>query len=923
MKKLFFLFARLCASLLTFAIDSEYCGEVKQSGTNTEAAFTWETNEAGSIVITITETLGGADEATHFRGNALAIGNFKVGEGKADGANYFSHPGTTTGNQLVLTATNAPAPGEKIYYQGVVEYATSKDGNAWPTLTFEYTYGTKCPVEEPVLTRIVLNASATFAKIGEGITLTAQAKDQTNKNMDAVITYEVSPADAGTVADGKYTPSKVGEATITAKSGDVSASVKIYGVPSDNLALNKTCEAGYEPGNQGEISSKANDGNVNTQWVTYADQPASVEWWIVDLGAKYDIAAIDVVWGDPTSTKYILQVRDESPTAEQKADDEAWETVSTQEGITINTEQFIPLVGASGRYVRLHSLTKSSNFFRLKEVRVFGTEWVPTEDNEKPVMTSAELVSKAWNKAVISVAATDNIAIKSFRVVDATNSIDTKIAPTDGKITVSDLTPSTAYNFTITAIDAANNESENSKTVAVTTDAHIFAPAAAATAPAWPAAQVKAIYSPTYSADCNFQEWGSGTTYSQDTYGKKYVLVGGGYFGVDGFSLNCVNMEKLHYDIWIENDATARIVPICRKADDSGNETEYGVTVNLKGQQWNSIDLSLSEGEYAKVTNWTNVYQVKIDNASNLTLWVGNAFFYRTTPLPDTEKPTDFTASLATASYFAVTIAASADDNMGAVNFEVKNGDDVVATGSGAAKATVKITVPNLKPNTEYNFSVVAKDDAGNAADAVAVAAKTLATPAPAPTPDLKGKVVVSAFCDVAATNPAIKIGEWSQTTIAQLVELAEGDHVYFLSNFNYLGWEFTPAIDATGMEYVHVDIFAPEMTRIAFTPISPGKEKSVSQTLKPGEWTSLDVALSEYESAGIVWGNVYQFKFDGADVEFKDLFIDNVYFYKADLGSTLDNVVESGVATKLLRDGQLFIIRDGQTYTIQGAIVR
>ena len=89
MKKLFFLFALLCASLLTFAIDSEYCGEVKQSGTNTEAAFTWETNEAGSIVITITETLGGADEATHFRGNALAIGNFKVGEGKADGANYF------------------------------------------------------------------------------------------------------------------------------------------------------------------------------------------------------------------------------------------------------------------------------------------------------------------------------------------------------------------------------------------------------------------------------------------------------------------------------------------------------------------------------------------------------------------------------------------------------------------------------------------------------------------------------------------------------------------------------------------------------------------------------------------------------------------------------------------------------------------
>jgi Fibronectin type III domain. len=124
--------------------NSEYCERIMQTGTNTEAAFTWETDGSGNIVITIAETLGGAADAAHFRGNALALGNFKVGAGQAAGSNYFSHPGTTTSNQLVLTVTNAPALGEKIYYHGTVEYATSLDGNAWPTLDFEWTYGTVC-----------------------------------------------------------------------------------------------------------------------------------------------------------------------------------------------------------------------------------------------------------------------------------------------------------------------------------------------------------------------------------------------------------------------------------------------------------------------------------------------------------------------------------------------------------------------------------------------------------------------------------------------------------------------------------------------------------------------------------------------------------------------------------------------------------
>lgn len=903
-------------------LTSEYCGEIMSSG-NTEAAFTWQTNDAGAVVITISETLGGADEATHFRGNGINIDKIKVGEAREDAATYFDLAcGGSNTITLSLKEGKTLEQGTKIYVTNqVIEYATSKDGNAWPTLTFEYTYGTKCS-SDAVLTRIALSAASSFVKIGESVTLTAQAKDQLNKNIDAVISFEVSPADAGVVADGKYTPAKAGAAVITAKSGEISESLTIYGVSSDNLALNKPVVAGYEPGNQGELSSKMVDGDANTQWVTYADQPASVEWAYIDLGGKYNVEAIDVLWGDPTSTSYILQVRAEAPTAEQAADDEAWTTVAEQSGITFNSEQF-NVVKAAARYVRIHSLTKSANFFRLKEVRVFGTEWVDVDDNEKPVMVSAELVSAGWDNAVIAVAATDNHEVAAFRVVETANSIDKKLLPADGKITLTGLTASTTYNFVITAIDGANNESANSKAVAVTTEEHNIVPTTAAPIPAWPAAQVKAIYSPTYNADCNFQDWGSGTVYSQDTYGKKYALANGGYFGVDGFSLNCINMEKLHYDIWIADDATLRIVPICRNAADNGNEPEYGEFVNLKGQQWNSVDLALNEGEYAKVTNWSNVYQVKIDNAANLTIWVGNAFFYRTAAIEDNEAPTDVAASLASASYFSATLTLSAKDNSGAVSFSVLNGGNEVATGGGASGATVNVTVPGLLPNTEYNFSVIAKDEAGNAADPVAVSAKTLAAPAPAPTPDFTGKQAVPVFCDALDGGPGINIGGWGQTTVTTFGQLAEGDNVCYGTNFNYLGWELTPAVNAAGMTYLHADFYTTDMEKISITPISPGHEGVYTAALTAGSWTSVDVPLTAYDGKEIDWTNIFQMKFFDATPGGKAVFIDNVYFYKSDTTSVLDLTSSANTPAKVIRDGQLVIIRDGVVYTIQGAVVR
>ncbi len=904
---------------------SEYCGEIMSSG-NTEAAFTWETNDAGAVVITISETLGGADEATHFRGNGINIDKIKVGEAREDAATYFDLAcGGSNTITLSLKEGKTLEQGTKIYVTSqIIEYATSKDGNAWPTLTFEYTYGTKCS-SDAVLTRIALSAASSFAKIGESVTLTAQAKDQLNKNMDAVISFEVSPADAGVVADGKYTPAKAGAAVITAKSGDISESLTIYGVSSDNLALNKPVVAGYEPGNQGELSSKMVDGDANTQWVTYADQSASVEWAYIDLGGKYNVEAIDVLWGDPTSTSYILQVRAEAPTAEQAADDEAWTTVAEQSGITINSEQF-NVVKAAARYVRIHSLTKSANFFRLKEVRVFGTEWVDVDDNEKPVMVSAELVSAGWDNAVIAVAATDNHEVAAFRVVETANSIDKKLLPADGKITLTGLTASTTYNFVITAIDGANNESANSKTVAVTTEEHHIVPATAAPVPAWPAAQVKSLYSDAYefapaSLNSYNEGWWENPTLTEETVGEDhflhYNLYRNGMIGVQFAATSVATMEKIHIDVYASAAGTITFRPITGGA-------EVRKTLNLEAEKWNSFDIDMAD---FGAQNWTNLFQYAIEGyqAGGLVgehICVDNVYFYRTTALVDNEKPTDVTAAKVSEDIFSVVLAVSAKDNSGAYMVEVVANDHVYATAGGASGATVNVTVPGLLPNTEYNFSVIAKDEAGNAADPVAVSAKTLAAPAPAPTPDFTGKQAVPVFCDALDGGPGINIGGWGQSTQVTAGELAEGDHVFYFTNFNYLGWELNPAVNATNMEYLHVDVYAQEMTSVSVTPISPGKEKVIAKALTPGQWNALDIALSEYESAGIDWSNIYQFKFN-MPVGGNSLFVDNVYFYKVDGGTAVDAINATAPATKFIENGSLFILRDGVVYTIQGAVVR
>ena len=782
-----------------------------------------------------------------------------------------------------------------------------------------------------VLTKIELSAPA-VAKVAEGVSLAARALDQNNAEMSVALSYEITPADAGAVVDGKYVPAKVGNASIVAKSGSVSSpAIEIFGYEGTNLALSTNIEtdnkiiaqSDFAPnGTNAFFAVDGNDGSVYqgsaTNGTAGTDEARTFDaWFVVDLGANYSIDLITIHFEGACAQDYHVDF------SENNTDWVLGYNHIGTTGINGRTDMLSTKLDNNNkvRYVRFWS-TKAATQYGMKifEFQVFGREYVASDDTEKPVMGNATLVSKTWNSAIIAVDATDNDEVAKYHVVDLAQSFDAKFVATNGQITVTGLKPSTAYYFMIYAVDAAQNESQYAKSVGVTTDAHVSEPQAACAAPTWPAGQVQAIYSPTYNADCNFQDWGSGTAYTSTDYGKKFALAGGGYFGMDGFALNCPLMEKLHADIWIADDATLRIVPICRNAADTGNEPEIGEFVTLRGQQWNSIDLTLSEGEFAKVTNWSNVYQVKIDNAANLTIWLGNLYFYRAEPLVDNEAPTNVQASVAGAGYFSATLTVSAEENSGVVNFRVLNGDQEVAKGGGASGQTAHITVPNLKANTEYTFSVVAYDANDNAAEPVNVQVTTLAAPAPADLPTYDAENVKGVYTDN-YTNVAMSIQGWHAEPAISAGLLAENRQALCIPPNNTpnscFGLAF-PAMDITVYDALELDIYPLAENAVLDIQVIGVGEASTTFNLTANEWNHISLNID-----GNTKTNCEQIGFYNCQNLQGVCFVQNVLFVQDGDTTAIENTEIGEKAIKMIENGQLIILRDGKRYTVTGVRVK
>lgn len=292
-----------------------------------------------------------------------------------------------------------------------------------------------------------------------------------------------------------------------------------------------------------------------------------------------------------------------------------------------------------GKYICLAKVGGGLVEFDLAEIT--DIDWTANcaegpADTEAPVMGTATFVSATYSSVTLAVTATDNVAVKRYHV--ETTGVSKDFLPQDGNIVITGLTAGTTYTMVVTAKDAAGNVSANSATVA---DVQTLDYPAAPSAPAQLQANVRSIYSDSYTSalahDFSKNSW-SGIQYSEialdetnhyllyTTANASWIAWGSNVEGADaiiaadGFNdgtnqgLDLSEMEYLHVDIFADADFVSGVMTF--------NDDRLAELGTLKGGEWNSIDLPLNVLETSKRNNlrwmkfegFNGVSMVIIDN---------------------------------------------------------------------------------------------------------------------------------------------------------------------------------------------------------------------------------------------------------------------------------------------------------------------
>jgi hypothetical protein len=165
---------------------------------------------------------------------------------------------------------------------------------------------------------------------------------------------------------------------------------------------------------------------------------------------------------------------------------------------------------------------------------------------------------------------------------------------------------------------------------------------------------------------------------------------------------------------------------------------------------------------------------------------------------------------------------------------------------------------------------------------------------APAQPGRLDGDVISifsSKYTNVAGTN---FFPDWGQGGFGSSWAMFDlnGDEMLQYINLSYQGIALADGttIDVSGMDYLHMDVWTSgDAARIETSLINNAggtvTEKPVWRDLNAGEWTTIEIPISEYTDQGLTVSEIFQMKFVGDPWAAGTVFIDNIYFYKAPTG--------------------------------------
>ncbi len=349
-----------------------------------------------------------------------------------------------------------------------VQFKGIERGTGWGYSFFEF--GVYNIVGDPVLTTLKLTASGTQVEIGQSLNLTLAASDELGApyTVDNV-QYVLSNPSVGTVVNGVFTGTVVGETTIKAVSGNVeSNAVTVNVVGGQKIDLFTDWQ--YRVYNLGLATDGSKvgafDANPGSVWdflngkTTAADEASRTYdvGFIADLRGIYDLSSIAIHFEGACSEEFTLAFAGE--------DGVFGETVLTGgthvADVNNHTETFDCSAFTDVRYVKFLS-TKAATIYGVKifDFSVIGTLVNAVSDDVAPVIASATADADAATETsvTLNINASDNSS-KFFAYIINNNAATIYTSGEGQNIVIGNLESGTEYTFSVVAIDAFNNRSE-------------------------------------------------------------------------------------------------------------------------------------------------------------------------------------------------------------------------------------------------------------------------------------------------------------------------------------------------------------------------------------------------------------------------------------------------------------------------------
>ena len=350
---------------------------------------------------------------------------------------------------------------------------------------------------------------------------------------------------------------------------------------------------------------------------------------------------------------------------------------------------------------------------------LFGTGG--STDTQAP-STPSNLTASAVTQTSVNLnwsAASDNVGVSGYQIFRGSIQIAT-VASTN--YTVTGLTAGTSYTFSVKAYDAANNVSNSSNTVSITTTSGNTGGGNGSASEVLISEYVEGASYNKAIEIANF----TGSSVNLANYSLKKVSNGGGSWSS---TLN-LSGTLAHGDVYVVAHSSAST-----SLKNKANTTSSNSVLSFNGNDAiglfknNSlIDVvgnASSSANFGKDQTLQRKSSVNSPNTSYITSeWtvlakddysgVGSHSVDGGTVV-DTQAPTA-PSSLSAASVTQTSVVLSwnaASDNVGVTAYEVYRGSTKVATVT-----TTTYTVTNLTAATNYTFSVKAKDEAGNSSSA-------------------------------------------------------------------------------------------------------------------------------------------------------------------------------------------------------------